>query len=275
MGPLEMTGGGRTVKVESQIDGVLLSRSQGEVVVRPFLYVKRSDIGPDGTVTRDGAELFAESYGLTEDKIVTKVAKGTRLRVISNFGGTSDVVWVYHSGLSGFKMKTPRWFHEPGKVAWTTSAPGLSKEMVGKLKSGKTPSGKKFPYIFLPTWFPQSYTAHLKGLELDDRFGPSYRLKYKNGASWLEVGYATGGIGDRWLEEPAKILQVNHPYFGTISVARLNRGGGVWTTDWRNVPGVLTPSGERVRNGNLGVTFSPDFSEAEITKVLLNLKAVQ
>lgn len=271
-GPLEMTGGGRTVKVESLVDAVLLSSGAGQVVARPFLYIKRTDLGPDGVVSREGAELFAEPYDENEKTIAARVSRGTELRVISDRG---EVVLVYYPELPPFKMKSPRWFHAPGRVAWTRTTPGVSSKIVAKLKSVKTPSGKRFPYVFLPTWLPQPYTASVKEILAEDRFGPSYWLVYKNGSSRIGVDYATGGIGDRWLEEPKKILTVDHPYFGPVSVAKLSRNQGEWTTNWTEVPGVLTPTGDRLQNGHLGLTFSPDFSESEIKKVLLGLKAVE
>lgn len=272
-GPLEMTGGGRTVKIELELDAVLLSSSGDRLSVRPMVFIHKNYVDAQGFVTGDRVNLRGGAYPDDKNPIVGQVSRGERVCRLRDFG---DWILVYHAGLVPFHLRTPRWFRPPGKVAWVNQTPGVSGQIVARLVGAKTPSGAKFPFVILPSWVPEGYQASLEDLSSEDRFGPSYRLLYRKGASEIGLQYATGGIGDRWLDEPKLKVTVEHSFLGPITTASLPRQtGNEWSTHWVDVPGLMTATGERSRNGYLGLTFSPDIQQNEIKKVVMSLGAVK
>ena len=272
-GPLEMTDGSRTLKIEDEFDAVLLSSSQGSVRVRPLVFVRKAQLDTQGSVVVEQAQLFVGPYPGDEQPIAGLAPKGEKLQILRDYG---DWLVAYSPQLPVFTTKTPRWFHAPGSVAWMTNPPALSRQAVAKLMEARTPGKARFPFVLLPSWVPAGYVASLQALEKDDRFGPSYRVLYRKGKSSIGVQYATGGIGDRWFEEPTRKVKVAHPFLGSITTAFLkSQPPGGWTTHWVSVPGVMTPSGERWRSGNLGLTFDKSFSEGDIQRILQSLKAVK
>jgi len=268
-GPLEMTDGTRTLKIEDEFDGVLISSAQGTVRARPLVFVRKDQVDAVGRVLVEQANLLVGPYPGDQQPLAAVAEKGEKLLILRDYG---EWFLAYSSELPVFTMKTPRWFHAPGPVAWMSKPPGLSVKAVAKLVQARTPGGARFPFVLLPSWLPGGYSASLEELQKDDRFGPSYRVLYRKGKSTIGLQYATGGIGDRWFEEPIKTLDIAHPFLGPITTA-LVKGG--WTTHWVDVPGVLTSSGERCRAGNLGLTFDPSISTGHIQRILQSLRAVQ
>ena len=272
-GPLEMTDGNRTLKVEDELDAVLLSASQGTVRFRPLVFVRKGQLDKQGSVIVEQANLLVGPYPGEEQPVAGVAQKGEKLQILRDYG---DWLVAYSPALPVFTTKTPRWFHAPGAVAWMSHPPGLSRQAVTRLVEARTPGRARFPFVLLPAWVPAGYGASLEELQKDDRFGPSYRVLYRKGKSTFGVQYATGGIGDRWFEEPSRTVKVDHPFLGSITAALLKKQPpGGWTTHWVDVPGMMTSSGERWRSGHLGLTFDPSFSAADIQRILQSLKAVK
>lgn len=272
-GPLEMTDGTRTIKVQDRFNGVLLSSGQGSVRVRPLVFVHKDQVDKQGNVLAEQAEVLVEPSSSDEQSIAAVLSKGSKLQILRSYG---DWMIAYNSELPVYTSKTPRWFHPPAEPGWTADPPGLSSKALTKLLQARTPAGTRFPFVVLPSWLPAGYSGSLERIENDDRFGPSYRVLYRKGHSTIGVQYSTGGIGDRWFEKPAKTVKVEHPFLGSITTALLKtQSPGGWTTNWVDVPGVMNAAGDRYRTGNLGLTFDKSIPEADIKRVLQSLKAVK
>lgn len=277
-GPHQASSGSQTITFPDQTRVVVLEHSPTALSVRPLVFVHKDYVGSDGSIKGDDVNLRVGLFPPEGTTVIGSVSRGDRVQRLVTFG---DWVLVDYKKLPAYRLEKPRLTHVPTAVPETRTPSGLSAAIAKQLLALKTPTGVRPPLVVVPAEVPSGYQATLDETSSDDRFGPGYRLTYRQGDSRVVVSYTSGGIGDRWFQEPARTLDVTHPLLGPAVVAFLEkapdygRPEAVWTTQWMAVPGLLTDQGDRYRGGYLGVEFTSDFDEAEVRRLLASLSALR